>query len=102
MHNRGEFGNRDFVVAHAFIEICEERSGFRGNYGGFPVGSGEGIDGGERLPVGGNQNFDAARDWPRANGCAKETIDAPQFQPNRLLEVLEVGIGKRWGCVCRP
>ena len=54
MHNHREFGNRDFVMAHALIEIGEKRGGFRRNYGGFPVGSGESIDGGERLPVGGD------------------------------------------------
>jgi hypothetical protein len=47
MHNSRELGNGDFVVAYTLVEIGEQGCSFRGNHGGVPVGSGEGVDGGE-------------------------------------------------------
>ena len=49
---------RDFVVAHAAVVVGEEGGGFGGDYREFAVGASEGVDGGEGLPVSGDDDFD--------------------------------------------
>ena len=90
-----EISEGDFIVTHTLVEIGKQRGGLGGNDGGFAVGSGEGVDGGEGLPVRGDDNFDCAREWTRANCCAEEPFAALQLRLYGLLEMVQVGVGER-------
>src|SRR5713226_1493872 len=100
--NLREISEGDFVVTHALVEIGEQRSRFRGNHRGFAIGSGEGVDGSEGLPVRGDDNFDCARERTRANRYAQEAVEALQLRPHCLLEMVQVGVGQRRRGLRRP
>src|ERR1700686_335925 len=60
------------------------------------------VNGGERHPVLSHENFHGAGNRARTNRGSEEALDAPQLWLYGLLEVLQVGIGQRRGCMSRP
>ena len=70
-----ELGDGYFIVAHAFVEVGEQRSGLGGDDGGLIVGSGESVDCCQGCPVGGDQNLYRAGNWACANRGAEEAIE---------------------------
>ena len=92
--NPREVSEGDFIVTHTLVEIGEQRGGLGGNYGGFAVGSGEGVDGGEGLPVRGDDNFHRAGYWTDANRYAEEPGEVLQLRLDRLVEMVQVGVGE--------
>src|SRR5713226_7332498 len=70
--------------------------------GGFAVRSGKGVDGGEGLPVGDDQDFDGPRKRTGADGGAEEAVELAKLRLHGLLEMIDIGIGERGSGVCGP
>jgi hypothetical protein len=90
-----EISEGDFIVTHTLVEIGKQRGGLGGNDGGFAVGSGEGVDGGEGLPVRGDDNFHRAGRRTRANRYAQEPFEALQLRLYGLLKMVQVRVRER-------
>src|SRR5713226_2392059 len=99
---RGKLTEWHFVVADALVEISEEGGGFGGDDGGFAVRSGKGVDGGEGLPVGDDQDFDGPRKRTGADGGAEGALGLGQRRVYGLCEMIVIGVGERGSGVCGP
>jgi len=93
--NLREISDSDFIVTHTLVEIGEQHGGFGCNHSGFAVSCGEGVDGGEGLPVRGDDNFHRTKERTRANRYAEEPFAALQLRLYGLLEMVQVGVGER-------
>jgi hypothetical protein len=93
--NLREISEGDFIVTHTLVEIGKQRGGLAGNDGGFAVGSGEGVYGGEGLPVRRDDNFHRAGYRTDANRYAEEPVEVLQLRLDSLVKMVQVGVGKR-------
>ena len=82
--------NCDFCVADAAVEVSEQSSGFRSDYSGFEVGSGESADGIEGAPSRLDKNFSLVSAVTNGNRYAEKAADPAKFAQDVFGKVLEV------------
>ena len=92
----------DFQVAHASVEVDEQRGGLIGDDGGFEVGAGEVADGFEGTPHGFNEDFDFAFEAAKGNGGFQVARDAAELGQNIRGEMFEIFGKLRFGGTGRP
>jgi hypothetical protein len=80
----------DFKVAHASVEVDEQRGGLIGDDGGFEVGAGEVADGFEGTPGGFDDDFDFAFEAAKGNGGSDVARDVAKLGHNVFGKVLEI------------
>ena len=87
----------DFQVAHASVEVDEQRGGLIGDDGGFEVGAGEVADGLEGTPGGFDDDFDFAFEAAKRNAGSDVARDAAKLGQNFPGEMFEIFGQLRFG-----
>ena len=87
----------DFQVAHASVEVDEQRGGLIGDDGGFEVGAGEVADGFEGMPSGPNDDLNFVFELAKGNGGSEVARDAAKLGQNFPGKMFEIFGQLRFG-----